>query len=1442
MNNHKAMLLTVLVVLCAAFLAAGAINQSQTERPLFAPDLIKIKLTGEADLIARLPQGLYAEARSFGINELDQLMSQNGGITIIRAHRRVKDAEWESKTGFDRWFLIRLDGKVSVQTAIESFAKNRYIEDAIPEYYAYAMVTPNDTYYANNWGHNNTAQLPVYSGSSHSGAGVGTIGFDSDAPLAWDLSQGYGLSSIIIAVIDSGVDTAHPDLRLVTGYDYGDNDSNPMDNSAEPGHGTCCAGVAAGKANNGLGITGVAGGCSVMPLKVADSAGSMAFTSIENAITHAADNNADVISMSLGAEGGTAEGSSPSTDTALYYAYNAGVSIFAATANSNASTMAYPANHTSVISVGAASPTGQRKSTTSSDGEYWWGSNYGSATQDAKEAVDIMAPTILPATDISGTGNGYETNSDYYLWFNGTSCATPYAAGCAALILSNTPTLTPAQLRSVMTATATDMTADGGAGWDRYTGYGMVNVYNAISSLTGYNPPRNLAATAGNTVVTLTWQAPVTGTPTGYKIFKNSALLTTVTGLTYTDTAVTNSTTYSYYLKAVYSGGESNATATVTATPNIITSVIIGAETGITGTTAGCPVNVYYQSLHGQSVYLASELNAVGLTGPVQLTQIGFYIGGLPSLAMPNFVVRMGHTTSTNVASWIASSGLTTVWSSTSYLPAATGWNMLTLTTPFTWNGTGNIVIDTAYGLIGSYTSTGTVQYSTVTSGYRFVRSDTVDQTGVFTGGSTATTRPNLKIVFASQPTQVPEIAVAPASLAYGSVKVGNTGVQNFTIQNSGTAALTGSITTPTGYTVALATRGSGAGTAKNSNSLGSSASSDRNTLSINIAAGITNTYNLTFAPTTATTYNGNVTITSNDSDEGTTTIAITGSGYTDPNISVNYTTMDASVQSGGTATDTIIISNTGSNSLTYSLAESPAVAWFAASPTSGSVAGSGTQTVTGTFTSTGLSAGNYTTTLVLTSNDPDTPTINIAVTLTVTAANTAPTIALPDSWTFAEDGTLAVDFGSYVADAETADSGLTLTRSGNTNVTVSISGMNVTFGAAANWNGTETVTFTVSDGALTASDAVSVIVTSVNDTPTIVLPDSWTFAKNGTLTVDLSPYVADIETADSGLTITRSGNTNVTATISGRSVTFGAAANWYGTETLTFTVSDGSLSASDTANIIVTNTSSEAIIGTGTSSNGTTIACPINVYYKSMHTQAVYKLSELNAAGMTGSKQITQIGFYVSGLPTLAMPSYIIRMGHTTSNTASGWLASLNLTTVWSSTSYQPTATGWNMITLTTPFTWNGTSNLVIDTAFGLMSNYAQSGTTRYTTTTTGFRYVRSDTVNETNVFSGGSTSNYRPNLKIVYASRQADDPQPPLEQLVTKIAVSRYNPELGFMKLEWKPVGNATWYQIWKKEDPNGDFTFAGETTDNFWRDTELSSAKRFYKVIATDKPLAH
>ncbi len=453
-------------------------------------------------------------------------------MRISRPYEQMKNIKTANELGLERWFMVETDGSADALALANRLRDDRSIEAATVDWVAFPAAIPSDPLYDDHWGHNNTSQMISYDWSvhDHTGPTVGTVGFDANAQTAWDGAQGYGNSSIVIAILDSGVEVGHPDLTQVTGYDYGDNDSNPDDDSSSPGHGTACAGVAASKANNGLGATGIAANCAIMPLKVANSAGTMYFSSIQNALYYAADNGADIASMSLGA----AITSDSATDDALLYAYNAGVTILAATGNENASTISYPAINQYVIAVGAASPCGDRKRSSSNssevnsgvntdpngyscDGERWWGSNYGVTTQDSNAAVDVIAPTILPTTDLLGSA-GYDS-SDYSMWFNGTSCATPYAAGTCALIKSAFPAYTPAQIRDRLTSTAQDITSvESGSGWDRYTGYGMVDAAAAVGGSTGTAPVAAFSGTptSGDMPLTVAFSDASSNSPTSW--------------------------------------------------------------------------------------------------------------------------------------------------------------------------------------------------------------------------------------------------------------------------------------------------------------------------------------------------------------------------------------------------------------------------------------------------------------------------------------------------------------------------------------------------------------------------------------------------------------------------------------------------------------------------------------------------------------------------------------------------------------------------------------------------------------------------------------------------------------------------------------------------------------------------------------------------------------
>ena len=504
----------------------------------YAPDRLLVQFRAAAVLRAGLSlpmqRGAVLPAARTGLAGVDALASAAGVTAIERPYAAPRNAAMAAELGVDRWYLLRLAAARDLLGLARDFAADPDVEAVSLDWRAFPAAVPSDPLHPDHWGHNNTAQLPGLDwGGTYDHTlptTVGTPGFDANAQAAWDGSQGYGAASVIIAILDSGVDVDHPDIRRVAGYDFGSGDSNPDDNATGAGHGTCCAGVAA-SINNAIGAAGIAAGASIMPCKVANNAGAMYFSYIQSALYWAADHGAHIISMSLGA----AISSDPATNTAIVYAYNAGCTILAATGNENASTISYPAIHANVIGVGAASPCGERKRSSSSsgevnpgvntdpngytcDGERWWGSNYGTTTANAAGAVDIIAPTILPTTDIIGSG-GYRSG-DYEPFFNGTSCATPYAAGVCALIKSKNPTWTNAQIRAQLVNTAQDISSvESGAGWDRYTGYGMVDAAAAVGG--GGGPVAPVAAfmgtpTSGTAPLAVSFTDQSTNTPTSW--------------------------------------------------------------------------------------------------------------------------------------------------------------------------------------------------------------------------------------------------------------------------------------------------------------------------------------------------------------------------------------------------------------------------------------------------------------------------------------------------------------------------------------------------------------------------------------------------------------------------------------------------------------------------------------------------------------------------------------------------------------------------------------------------------------------------------------------------------------------------------------------------------------------------------------------------------------
>lgn len=280
--------------------------------------------------------------------------------------------------------------------------------------YPFSEVHPSDTYYqSRQWGPQNIK-----------------------CPIAWESNKGS--NSIVIAIVDSGVDFNHPDLKYkcVRGRNFVGISFYPMDYL---GHGTHCAGIAAASTNNNRGIAGVSWKCKIMPIK----AGNIVVRTIAayRGIIWATNHGANIISMSWGS-------ASPSNliYSACQYAYNKDVFLCAASGNEYTDSPCYPAAYSIVVSVGAIDEDNKRCSF----------SNYG-------DWLDLVAP----GEHIYST-----VPNNQYDYYDGTSMACPHVAGVAALYYSDCSYANPVNCRWRLINSADDL---GDPGKDDYYGYGRVD-------------------------------------------------------------------------------------------------------------------------------------------------------------------------------------------------------------------------------------------------------------------------------------------------------------------------------------------------------------------------------------------------------------------------------------------------------------------------------------------------------------------------------------------------------------------------------------------------------------------------------------------------------------------------------------------------------------------------------------------------------------------------------------------------------------------------------------------------------------------------------------------------------------------------------------------------------------------------------------------------------
>jgi subtilisin family serine protease len=240
------------------------------------------------------------------------------------------------------------------------------------------------------------------------------------------------------------------------------------------GHGTHVASIVAAGQGNAIGISGVAPGVRVMPVQVLDSFGSGDDATVADGIVYAADNGARVINMSLGGTGGGAI-----LHDAVRYAYGKGVTLIAAAGNEYGPPVLFPAAYDDVVLAVAASDHFDGPARFTSVGS----------------SVDVAAPgeNIYAAWRYVEFGGG--TLRFIHTMASGTSMASPLVAGIAALVLSQDPSLGPAQVMDRLRYTAEDVNAAEHPGRDEWMGFGRVNAHRALST-----PPRPVLAISSQSV------------------------------------------------------------------------------------------------------------------------------------------------------------------------------------------------------------------------------------------------------------------------------------------------------------------------------------------------------------------------------------------------------------------------------------------------------------------------------------------------------------------------------------------------------------------------------------------------------------------------------------------------------------------------------------------------------------------------------------------------------------------------------------------------------------------------------------------------------------------------------------------------------------------------------------------------------------------------------